>query len=109
MNEHDSEIIAGLLDNCGYEKTEVMAAADIIIANTCCIRESAENKIWGFIGNIKYYKYQNPHVILAVCGCMSQQDNVIEQMKKRGKHVDIVLGTYQQHRLPEYILSLIHI
>ena len=107
MNEHDSEIIAGLLDNCGYEKTEVMAAADIIIANTCCIRESAENKIWGFIGNIKYYKYQNPHVILAVCGCMSQQDNVIEQMKKRGKHVDIVLGTYQQHRLPEYISAII--
>ena len=103
MNEHDSEIIAGLLLKDGYEETSVIDNADIIIANTCCIRESAENKIWGFIGNIKNYKYKNPNVILAVLGCMTQQKSIQDTINKMGRHIDIVLGTYQQHRLPEYI------
>ena len=107
MNEHDSEIIAGLLNKAGYEQTDEMVEADIIIANTCCIRESAENKIWGFIGNIKYYKYRNPNVILAVLGCMTQQSSILDTLHRRGKHIDIVLGTYQQHRLPQYISQVI--
>lgn len=107
MNEHDSEIISGLLIADGHSETTDMSEADIIIANTCCIRESAENKIWGFIGNIKYYKYRNPHVILAVLGCMTQQSSILDVLKRRGKHIDIVLGTYQQHRLPEYINKVI--
>lgn len=107
MNEHDSEIIAGLLLKENYEPTEFIEDADIIIANTCCIRESAENKIWGFIGNIKNYKYKNPNIILAVVGCMTQQKCILDTLQKRGKHIDIVLGTYQQHRLPEYISQII--
>lgn len=103
MNEHDSEIIAGLLQTSGYESTAEIEEAEIIIANTCCIRESAENKIWGFIGNIKYYKDKNPNVILAVLGCMTQQESIHETLQRCGRHIDIVLGTYQQHRLPEYI------
>ena len=101
------KIIAGLMQTSGYEQTDEMADADIIIANTCCIRESAENKIWGFIGNIKYYKDKNPNVILAVLGCMTQQESIHDTLRRRGRHIDIVLGTYQQHRLPEYITKVL--
>ena len=103
MNEHDSEIIAGILESAGYQPAEDLAAADVIVINTCCIRESAENKIWGYIGNLKACKYQKPGVILAAVGCMMQQKTIVDLLKRRGRHLDIVLGTYQQHRLPEYI------
>lgn len=103
MNEHDSEIIAGVLTETGYQPCTELADADIIVVNTCCIRESAENKIWGYIGNLKNAKYQKPGVIIAVLGCMTQQPDLDEQLRRMGRHLDIVLGTYQQHRLPEYI------
>ncbi len=103
MNEHDSEIIAGILESAGYQPAEDLAAADVIVINTCCIRESAENKIWGYIGNLKACKYQKPGVILAAVGCMMQQKTIVDLLKRQGRHLDIVLGTYQQHRLPEYI------
>lgn len=103
MNEHDSEIIAGVLTDCGYRQCDMADNADIIVVNTCCIRESAENKIWGYIGNLKNIKYKNPSVIIAVLGCMTQQSTLDEQLRRMGRHLDIVLGTYQQHRLPEYI------
>ncbi len=103
MNEHDSEIIAGILESAGYQPAEDLAAADVIVINTCCIRESAENKIWGYIGNLKACKYQKPGVILAAVGCMMQQKTIVDLLKRQGRHLDIVLGTYQQHRLQEYI------
>lgn len=103
MNEHDSEIIAGVLSQTGYQPCSELDEADIIVINTCCIRESAENKIWGYIGNLKNAKYKKPGVIIAVLGCMTQQPGLEEQLKRMGRHLDIVLGTYQQHRLPEYI------
>ena len=77
MNEHDSEIIAGILESAGYQPAEDLAAADVIVINTCCIRESAENKIWGYIGNLKACKYQKPGVILAAVGCMMQQKTIV--------------------------------
>lgn len=107
MNEHDSEIIAGVLTDCGYAQCDDVDAADIIVVNTCCIRESAENKIWGYIGNLKNAKYKKPGVIIAVLGCMTQQSGLEEQLHRMGRHLDIVLGTYQQHRLPEYISRVI--
>lgn len=103
MNEHDSEIIAGILESAGYEPAGELAEADVIVINTCCIRESAENKIWGYIGNLKACKYKKPEVILAAVGCMMQQKTIAELLQRQGRHLDIVLGTYQQHRLPEYI------
>ena len=108
MNEHDSEIIAGILESAGYQPAEDLAAADVIVINTCCIRESAENKIWGYIGNLKACKYQKPGVILAAVGCMMQQKTIVDLLKRQGRHLDIVLGTYQQHRLPEYISAAAH-
>lgn len=103
MNEHDSELIAGVLAAAGYQQCAELPEADIIVVNTCCIRESAENKIWGYIGNLKNAKYKKPGVIIAVLGCMTQQNDLDEQLRRMGRHLDIVLGTYQQHRLPEYI------
>ncbi|HIU09778.1 MAG TPA: tRNA (N6-isopentenyl adenosine(37)-C2)-methylthiotransferase MiaB [Candidatus Avidehalobacter gallistercoris] len=103
MNEHDSEIIAGVLQQAGYRPCDELDAADIIVVNTCCIRESAENKIWGYIGNLKNIKYKRPGVIIAMLGCMTQQTTISAALKRYGSHIDIVLGTYQQHRLPEYI------
>ena len=107
MNEHDSEIIAGVMASAGYQQAGDMDAADIIIVNTCCIRESAENKIWGFIGNLKNCKYKKPGMILAVVGCMMQQKTIGDMLNRRGRHLDIVLGTYQQHRLPEYVSRIL--
>lgn len=107
MNEHDSEIIAGVLSDCGYEQCDEADCADIIVVNTCCIRESAENKIWGYIGNLKNMKYKNSGVIIAVLGCMTQQTGLEEKLRRMGRHLDIVLGTYRQHRLPEYISRVI--
>ncbi len=107
MNEHDSEIIAGILDSAGYQPASDISAADVIIINTCCIRESAENKIWGYIGNLKACKYRKPGVILAAVGCMMQQKTLGELLQRQGRHLDIVLGTYQQHRLPEYITRVL--
>ncbi len=107
MNEHDSEIIAGVLQQAGYQPCGSVDEADIIVVNTCCIRESAENKIWGYIGNLKNVKYQRPGVIIAMLGCMTQQSTIGGALKRYGSHIDIVLGTYQQHRLPEYISRVI--
>lgn len=107
MNEHDSEIIAGVMASAGYQQAEDIGGADIVIVNTCCIRESAENKIWGFIGNLKNLKDHKPGMILAVVGCMMQQNTISEMLHRRGRHLDIVLGTYQQHRLPEYVSRIL--
>lgn len=107
MNEHDSEIIAGILESAGYQAAQDLYDADVIIVNTCCIRESAENKIWGYIGNLKACKYKKPGVILAAVGCMMQQNTLDELLHRQGRHLDIVLGTYQQHRLPEYIARIL--
>lgn len=107
MNEHDSEIIAGVMASAGYQQAEDIGGADIVIVNTCCIRESAENKIWGFIGNLKNLKDHKPGMILAVVGCMMQQNTIGEMLHRRGGHLDIVLGTYQQHRLPEYVSRIL--
>ncbi len=107
MNEHDSEIIAGILESAGYQAASDLDEADVIVVNTCCIRESAENKIWGYIGNLKACKYKKPGVILAAVGCMMQQNTIDELLHRQGKHLDIILGTYQQHRLPEYIARIL--
>jgi tRNA-2-methylthio-N6-dimethylallyladenosine synthase len=95
------------LTSAGYQATADSDESDIIVVNTCCIRESAENKIWGYIGNLKNNKYRNPGVILAVLGCMMQQKDIGDTLKRLGSHLDIVLGTYQQHRLPEYISRIL--
>ena len=102
-NEADSEVMAGILELMGFTHTTTEENADVIIINTCAIRENAENRIWGELGRLKSYKRQNPDLILALAGCMSQEENVVERVLKKYQHVDIVFGTHNIHKLPEYI------
>ncbi len=103
MNERDSEILAGMLHEMGYEKTAHLDEADVVILNTCCVRETAENKIWGRIGDLKALKSKNPGMIIGICGCMTQQHEVGEKIRRRAPHVDLIFGTHNIHQLPELI------
>ncbi len=98
MNFSDGERFAGQLERMGYKPAEKMEDADVIILNTCCVRESAEKKIYGKIGEIKHLKQQNPDLILGITGCMSQKDG--DAIFKKAPHVDFVLGTNKMHDLP---------
>lgn len=103
MNEHDSEGIAGILEQLGYEATQDETAADIIVLNTCAIRENAENRVFGELGRLKPLKVNNPDMILAICGCMSQEESVVDKVLKKYQQVDLIFGTHNIHRLPEYL------
>lgn len=102
-NEADGEIMAGILENMGFSSTVNEADADLIILNTCAIRENAENRIWGELGRLKAFKRKNPNLILALAGCMSQEEYVIDRVLKTYPHVDIIFGTHNIYKLPEYI------
>jgi tRNA-2-methylthio-N6-dimethylallyladenosine synthase len=103
MNEEDSEKLAGMLENMGYIKSNVRNESDIIIFNTCCVRENAEFKVYGNLGELKALKKINPNLIIAVSGCMMQQKGIPELIKKKYPHVDIIFGTHNIHRLPELL------
>lgn len=103
MNARDSEKIKGMLNKIGYSQTENEDEADFILYNTCCVRENAELKIYGRLGALKGKKKQNPNLIIALCGCMMQQDIVLETLKKKYPFVDIIFGTYNIYRLPELL------
>ncbi len=102
MNEHDSEKMMGLLELCGFSKAESEESADVVIFNTCAVRENAELKIYGNIGRIKKIK-EKREVILGLCGCMMQQSHIIDKIKKSYPYVDIIFGTHNYHELPMYI------
>ncbi len=103
QNVSDSERIKGMLTLCGYELTDDMESADFILFNTCAVREHAEDRVYGNVGAVKQYKRKNPNLILAVCGCMVQQQTVSDRFYKSYPYVDILFGTQVQHRLPEFI------
>ena len=101
MNAHDSEKLEGMLDEMGYERTQEETEADFIIYNTCCVRENAELKVYGKLGWLKHYKKENPDAVVALCGCMMQQDTVLETIRQKYRHVDLVFGTFNLYKLPE--------
>lgn len=103
MNVHESEKIAGMLENMGYEPTQIKDDADIIVFNTCAIREGAEDRALGNIGNLKKLKKANPSKIIAVCGCMTQQKHVAERLFKLFPFIDIIVGTHNLYELPNLI------
>ena len=103
QNVSDSERIKGTLRLMGYGFTDTPEDADFILFNTCAVRGHAEDRVWGNVGAMKKYKRQNPNLILAVCGCMAQQESVAERFRSSYPYVDIVFGTQVQHRLPELI------
>jgi tRNA-2-methylthio-N6-dimethylallyladenosine synthase len=103
MNEEDSEKLSGMLKRIGYSKIEERGKADIIIFNTCCVRENAELKVYGNLGRLKRYKAENPDLIIAVCGCMMQQKGIAEEVIKKFPFVDIIFGTHNSYKFPEYL------
>ncbi len=100
-NVADSERIKGLLVLMGYTMTEEKEEADLILYNTCAIREHAEDRVFGNIGAIKKLKQSNPNLIIALCGCMMQQEHIREKLYKSYPYVDIVFGTHNQYMIPE--------
>lgn len=106
MNERDSEILFGFLTQMGYEKTDSEAEADLILLNTCCIREKAESKVLSHLGELKKLKKKKPDMIIGVCGCMMQQKGMADLVRSSAPHVDLIFGTHNLHHLPEYIYRL---
>ena len=105
MNAHDSEKLSFMLTDMGYEQTETENEADFILYNTCCVRENAEEKVYGRLGYLKHYKESNRDITIALCGCMMQQETVIAKIKKTFKNVDIVFGTFNIYKLPSLMLT----
>ena len=103
MNVHESEKIAGILEKKGYEACEKREDADIIVFNTCAIREGAEDRVFGNVGNLKKMKRRNKNLIIAVCGCMTQKSQTAEYLLRTFPFVDIVIGTFNLPKLGDYI------
>ena len=101
MNEHDSERIAGLLEGDGMVPADDLDDADVIVLNTCCIRENADNKLYGHLGHLKALKDERPDLQIAVAGCLAQKDR--ETIRERAPHVDVVFGTHNVHRAADLL------
>lgn len=107
MNEHDSENIAGMLENMGYIKNEERNSADVAIINTCSIRENADKRFFGTLGQLKKVKENNPEFVVAVCGCMMQQQHIVDKIKKTYPWVDLVFGTHNIHEFPKLLDNVV--
>jgi len=103
MNEHDTEVMAGIFLSLGYEPTNNVEDANVILLNTCAIRENAENKVFGELGHLKPLKQEKPDLLLGVCGCMSQEESVVNKILKQFPFVDMIFGTHNIHRLPNIL------
>ena len=103
MNEHDSENIKAMLEDLDFSLEEEMEKADLVILNTCAIRENAHNKVFGMLGRLKHLKEERPSLLIGLCGCMMQEESVAEEIKKKNKYVDFVFGTHNLHQLPQIL------
>jgi len=103
MNEHDSEMISAILEDMKYTKTNTYEDADLIILNTCAIRENAHNKTFGMLGRIKHLKQTKPDLMVALAGCMSQEESVVDEIISKYKWMDFVFGTHNIHKLPQIL------
>lgn len=102
MNAKDSEKLEGILETIGYVRTE-SEDCDFLIMNTCTVRENANLRVYGRLGQLKKYKKKNPHMLIALCGCMMQESLVVEKIKESYRHVDIIFGTHNVFKLAELI------
>ena len=103
MNVHDSEEIKYYLESLGYEAVEELELADIVVLNTCAIRENAKDKVFGYLGRCKHLKKEKPDLIIAVAGCLMQKPNEIEEIHNKHKYIDIIIGTHNLNELPNLI------
>ncbi len=107
MNVHDSEEIAGILEHLGYEETDSEENADIVILNTCAVRENAHDKVFGFLGRCKHIKEtKNKDMIICLCGCMAQEKSVVDEILSKHKYINLVFGTHNIHELPNILMNL---
>ncbi len=106
LNENDSEKISGMAENMGYIRTDKLENANLVIFNTCCVRENAEERLFGKVGELKNLKEKN-NMIIAVGGCMMQEKNMAEKIKKSYPQVDLIFGTHTLHKLPEDIYNIL--
>lgn len=107
MNERDSETLAGMLTELGYEQTDDKKDADIAIINTCSVRDNADKRFYGMLGQLKKLKEKNPQFVACVCGCMMQQQHVIDTVKEKYPWVDIIFGTHNIHKFPNLLANVI--
>jgi len=99
-NERDGETLAGIFEMMGYTAAKEIEEADVILLNTCAIRENAEEKVFGKVGYVKNLKKKNPNLIFGLCGCMAQEEVVIKRILEKHPHIDLIFGTHNIHRLP---------
>ena len=107
MNEHDSENIKAILEEMSFKEAENMEDADFILLNTCAIRENAHNKVFGFLGRVKHLKESKPNIISGICGCMAQEEVIVDEIKNKYKWVDLVFGTHNIYNLPNLLNEII--
>lgn len=103
MNEHDSENLSGMFEYMGFERTEEESEANVIVYNTCAVRENAELKVYGNLSLLRPIKERSEDMTIVVCGCMMQQPHVVEEIKKKYSHVDIVFGTHNIYQFPQML------
>ena len=105
-NEADSEVMAGIFEQLGYTYNEDAATSDVVLLNTCAIRENAENRIWGVLGNLKEPKRNNKDMIIGICGCMPQEEHVVDRLLEKYREIDLVFGTHNIYRLPDFLYEI---
>ncbi len=106
-NVADGQRINGMLEEMGYDFTENVEEADLVLYNTCAVREHAEDRVFGNVGAVKHLKSSNPNAIIALCGCMMQQEHITKKIQKSYPYVDLIFGTHVVHKLPEFIYKLL--
>ena len=105
-NEADSEVMAGIFEQLGYTYNEDATTSDVVLLNTCAIRENAENRIWGVLGNLKEPKRNNKDMIIGICGCMPQEEHVVDRLLEKYREIDLVFGTHNIYRLPDFLYEI---
>ena len=108
MNVHDSENIKAILEEMGFKENDNMEKSDLILLNTCAIRENAHNKVFGMIGRLKHLKEDRPDIITGVCGCMAQEEVVVDEILNKFKFLDFVFGTHNIDELPNILYEAMH-
>ncbi len=106
MNARDSEKLVGILEQAGYEKSE-REEADFVLYNTCTVRENANLRVYGRLGHLHSLKKKNPHMRIALCGCMMQESHVVEKIKKSYSFVDLIFGTHNLYKFPELLATML--
>lgn len=108
MNEHDSETLAGMLEELGYHGIQNKKEADVAIINTCSVRENADKRFFGTLGQLKKAKEDRPDMVVAVCGCMMQQQHIIDTLKAKYPWVDLIFGTHNIHEFPRLLTNVLN-